>query len=332
MRLWKSACLVTLAVSGCATHTGARVMPETRFHYNEAVAVSSNEQILLNLVRMRFNHTVQFLEPTNVVTNWSITSNAGVGANTNAGDGVFTVLGMLSAGVSATESPTITYQPLSGERFVRLMAQPIGPELLLRLIQSGWEVDLVLRLTVDQINDLPAPWRPEEDDAFDQLLRRLTELQNARQLLVVLDATGAQLGLHPDADITELSKLLGVREDIRRLKVTGRRFERADDEVALGTRSLLGTLSSASLGVQVPTGEPTAHDPAGPEPPFLRVHVGEDVPSQAYVRVRYRDRWYWIDDTDLASKRTFSLLALLFSLMAAPDAAVTPMLTVPAGR
>ncbi|MEM6929672.1 MAG: hypothetical protein AAF602_22220, partial [Myxococcota bacterium] len=126
MRAWM-VCMI--AASGCLTRVGARVMPETRFHYNEAVAVSGNEQLLLNLVRMRFNHTVQFLEPTNVVTNWSITRNGAVGGNVNptVGGGPFSVLGTVSAGISATESPTITYQPLSGERFVRLMAKPIGP-------------------------------------------------------------------------------------------------------------------------------------------------------------------------------------------------------------
>lgn len=331
MRAWMIGCV--LMAPGCVTRMGARAMPEVRFHYNEAVAVSGNEQLLLNLVRMRFNHTVQFLEPTNVVTNWSITRNGSIGgtASTTVGDGPFTLLGTLSAGASATESPTITYQPLSGERFVRLMAQPIGPDLLLRLIQSGWEADLVLQLTTEQINDLPAPVDPSEDAPFEVVLRELTKLQRARQLNVVLDPTGARVGLPEKADVTTLLELLGAPEGTRRLTVTGRGFDRADDTLELGTRSLLGALFYASLGIEVAPDDPRVPPYVGRRPPYLHVRSGPIAPSRAYVRIPYRGNWYWIDDADLSTKRTFSLLSLLFSLMSAPDAAGRPVLTVPTG-
>ncbi|MEM6927173.1 MAG: hypothetical protein AAF602_09605, partial [Myxococcota bacterium] len=194
-----------------------------------------------------------------------------------------------------------------------------------------WEADLVLQLTTDQINDLPAPVSPTETNGFGAILRRLTELQQARQLLVVLDANGARLGLHEDADLTELLELLDLPADTRRLTVTGRGFDRPDDALALGTRSLLGTLFYASLGIEVAADDVRAPAVEVQRPPYLKVQSGPAAPSRAYVRVAYRGDWYWIDDADLATKRTFSLLSLLFSLMSAPDAAVTPVITVPAG-
>lgn len=316
-------------------------MPEVRFHYNEAVAVSANEQMLLNLVRMRFNHTVQFLEPTNVVTSWSITRNASIGGtgNQNAEGGAAPWLsGTVSAGVSATETPTVTYQPLSGEAFVRQLANPVSPDLVLRLIQSGWGADLVLEMTAERLNDLPAPVFSTRADGgdFRAALRALVALQRARQLDVVLLPSGSRIGFDEEADTTKLFDLLGVSTDTGTLRVTTLRGDPKQDQLALRTRSLLSTLFYASHGVEVRENDTTAPDLALPAPaaqPYLRIRSDNSAPgAEAYVRVPYRGRWYWIDDSDLASKRTFSLLSLLFSLMSAPDAAASPVLTVPTGR
>jgi hypothetical protein len=48
--------------------------------------------------------------------------------------------------------------------------------------------------------------------------------------------------------------------------------------------------------------------------PLLRVHDSVDKPSDAFVTIRYRDYWFWIDDRDLASKGVFSFLMFLFTL------------------
>jgi hypothetical protein len=36
-------------------------------------------------------------------------------------------------------------------------------------------------------------------------------------------------------------------------------------------------------------------------------------PADACAAVPYNGYWYWIDDTDIASKRTFTFLMILFS-------------------
>jgi hypothetical protein len=46
--------------------------------------------------------------------------------------------------------------------------------------------------------------------------------------------------------------------------------------------------------------------------------------------VRYRDRWFWIDDRDASSKRVFAFLMLMFSLTETGTAQSAPVLTVPA--
>jgi hypothetical protein len=44
--------------------------------------------------------------------------------------------------------------------------------------------------------------------------------------------------------------------------------------------------------------------------------------------VRYRDLWFWIDDTDLQSKLTLAFLLTLFSLSEGSASGSSPMLTI----
>jgi hypothetical protein len=52
-------------------------------------------------------------------------------------------------------------------------------------------------------------------------------------------------------------------------------------------------------------------------------------PRKAYVAVPYKGYWYWIDDTDIASKRTFTFLMILFSLAETGQSVAGLVVTVP---
>jgi hypothetical protein len=55
-------------------------------------------------------------------------------------------------------------------------------------------------------------------------------------------------------------------------------------------------------------------------------------PKCAFVAVRYRDYWYYIDDRDQTSKSTFALVTQLNRLDFGRDAPGAPFLTLPVGR
>jgi hypothetical protein len=52
-------------------------------------------------------------------------------------------------------------------------------------------------------------------------------------------------------------------------------------------------------------------------------------PADACAAVPYNGYWYWIDDTDIASKRTFTFLMILFSLAETGQTTASPVVTVP---
>ncbi len=67
---------------------------------------------------------------------------------------------------------------------------------------------------------------------------------------------------------------------------------------------------------------------------LFAVHVcqGHRPPAHAYVAIRYRDYWYYVDDRDQASKSTFSLMLQLSRLDFARQNPGGPVLTLPIGR
>ena len=60
-------CAVALLLGGCTTGLGPKTVTSERPDYNQRIARSSDEQMLLNLVRLRYNDTPLFLELGSVV-------------------------------------------------------------------------------------------------------------------------------------------------------------------------------------------------------------------------------------------------------------------------
>ena len=65
--------------------------------------------------------------------------------------------------------------------------------------------------------------------------------------------------------------------------------------------------------------------------PQLSVRARELRPFEAFVAVKYRGTWYWIDDRDFASKRVFSVLMLLLNLVDKGREVQLPVITIPTG-
>ena len=57
-----------------------------RTAYGEEIAASSNEQLLLNLVRLRYLHAPQFFEVTAVTTQSAVTTGSSAGVTSNFGN------------------------------------------------------------------------------------------------------------------------------------------------------------------------------------------------------------------------------------------------------
>jgi hypothetical protein len=72
--------------------------------------------------------------------------------------------------------------------------------------------------------------------------------------------------------------------------------------------------------------------PSGEEiAPLIRIRSSSERPGDAFVSVPYRNSYFWIDDRDLRSKKIFSFLMLVFTLVETGDKGTAPLVTIPTG-
>ncbi len=357
--------VAALALSGCAT-AGPHAVRQAHSLYNQALVETQDEQLLLNLVRLRYRDTPYFLEVTSLSAQYELAGSASLGATARSGDHDEAGAGV---GVAIAERPTVTYLPLQGDEFVTQLLSPISLETVMLLPQNGWSIERVLRTTVQRLNDVPnapsasgpTPANAPDFRRFQDLAHRFRRLQVAGEVSLVYDVAADQQGgeerpaytvrfepgANPD-DVREIRRLLGLPGGAApgEHSLTARpRGRVGEGQLSLATRSLLGVLYYLSQGVDVPAADVEAGrvtrtlTPSGEvfdwsqvTRDLFRVRVADELPPGAWVRVRYRNHWFYIPDDDLESKTTFGLLTQLFSLQAGGAHGLAPTLTLGIGK
>lgn len=353
---------LALVLTGCKS-IGPNTITRDRFDYGGAVADSWKSQMLLNLVKIRYGDAPVFLDVGQIVAGYSFqrslsasatgnTYNNNSPANTVA-QGTF---GLTASG-SYNDSPTITYTPLTGERFARQLMTPIPPVAIMNVIQAGFPVNEVFRLSVQAVNGIDnrrvkglyvQPAEPE----FYSLLHCLQRIQDSGDFGVQSRETNGMevlemlLRPHPVAAVErsyqDLTSMLGLEAGSRTFRVAYGALPSNDKEIAILSRSIYEVLTDISSSIAVPEAHvserrvgPTAEPDLGsdgPIPPLVRIVESKERPADAYVAVPYAGYWFSIDNKDLPSKKMFSFIMLLFTFVERGNNAATPVLTIPTTR
>jgi hypothetical protein len=353
----RTGCVVAVAVvaaglAGCGRY-GPRTLPKDRFEYGTSIATSWQRQTLLNIVKLRYLDFPVFLEVAQIVSGYQVESALELGFSAREFLNAFNLGGTAAGSGRYIDRPTTVYVPLTGTDFMKHLMAPIPPAAIFFLIQSGYPADLVLRVSVAAVNGLentfagPAAVRPA-DPRFVRLTELLHEAQmtNASQMRIERRKDGTERVLisfpprQRDAETTarvdEIRSLLGLRRDASEFEVSYGAVAANDREIALLTRSMLTVMVQQAVHVDVPPDD-VAEGRAWPRmeaeasaAPFLRIHAGDARPPDAAVAVRHRGHWFWVDDRDLRSKRTFGFLMLLFSVAETGSKEPMPVVTIPA--
>lgn len=93
------------------------------------------------------------MDVSSVISSYSLQGEVSLGGK-YAPIGRGNTFGSVGATGRYTGNPTISYQPLSGDKFAKSLMTPIPVTGFLFLIQSGYPADLVLRVCVNSINGL----------------------------------------------------------------------------------------------------------------------------------------------------------------------------------
>jgi hypothetical protein len=106
--------LFAAALSGCSTIAG-EVLQGSRDRFNETAQLTNAEQLLRNLVRLRYAESPYFLEISSVSTSATMAGSLGVLGNTvGAVPGLDANVGFNPA-LSDSQTPSFVFQPLTGE-------------------------------------------------------------------------------------------------------------------------------------------------------------------------------------------------------------------------
>lgn len=354
-----SIALLTLQF-GCSHQLGPAKVEPARFNYNAAIHTSQQEQMLLNLLRLRNGESPYFLSVGTVVTQYSFGIQVGSSGNISEA-GRYTVGG--SGGVGYTETPTISYKPLSDGEFAERILRPISPSILVLLSHSGWRLEPLLQLAVQRMNQLPN--LPIGDvnhlleldryEPFVEVTTLFRELQAGDALgqRVAPDAKSVDYLLtfeqsdNPDiqAKIARAKALLNLDPSQNAFPFMPAGGDLKPGQINVEMRSLLGVMQFMARGITLPEPDNTRVTRSAIEQELDRDYAAlfgnvftvrhssqRPSPAEASVAVRHRNHWYYIAADDVNSKRTFATLLYLFSVQAIDaDRSGDLLLTLPAG-
>jgi hypothetical protein len=301
---------------------------------------------------MRYMDTPMFLDVSSVISSYSLSGSVAVNSTVNTNGRAIDSVGIGGSG-TYSNSPTITYTPLTGNKFLRSMLDPVPPSSILYLLQSGYPADFLLELGVNSLNDLHNRSShggdvQKADPEFLRLAELFREIQISGAIGMRVDegpsnTVTASLYFRSErvspevmAEIREAKELLRLPDDKSSFEVIYSPVRAGNNQLAVDSRSVLQMMGALATFVDIPPYEvEEGRTIAVPDTslwshPLLHVHCGNSRPDDDFVAVQYRDHWFWIEDRDWWSKRTFSTILFLFTLADTGSPDRTPVVTIPA--
>src|SRR5512135_1410508 len=222
------AAVIALAAAACARVPVGRINAD-RMDFGQVVQESWKRQTLLNVVRLRYADPPMFLDIASIINSYSLSGSVSGGASLQKAPNADSF--SLGAAGSWSNTPTVTYQPMLGDRFTRSLLQPVPPAAVFQLMQGGLPPGLVMTTMVRSINGLRnSSFGAAGDPGFRELVETLSRLQNSGSLgnriearkdgsaLIMIfrrEGTGAS-GLE---DLRRVRELLGLAEGLSEIEV-----------------------------------------------------------------------------------------------------------------
>lgn len=342
------ASFLTLLV-GCST-IGADRLRAGRSEYNTAIKDTDVNQLLLNIVRLRYSDKPYFLDIASVSATSEVGGTLGIKDDKSI------------AQISMFERPNIVYVPVDGERFVQQLLEPLDLDTLRLLRGAGWEIDDIFRVFTNRINDVPnAPTgagstpegRPEFHD-FLLVTETLDELEDSGALIIAGNSERpGELVLSITAEgrssthFAELVRLLDLDETSKRYRVLLGLQRSGRNDIAIETRPILSAMFYLGQGIELPQSvrdEKIVHSGLADDEVegeqfdwqevlngLIKIRSSSTEPVNAYAAIRYEDYWFYIANNDVDSKETLTMLSVVLSLKAGGANDRGPILTLPVG-
>jgi hypothetical protein len=343
-------------LSGCMG-IGPATVARDRFDYTTAVSESWKRQMLLNIVKIRYGDAPIFLDVASIINQYQLTTdlNASFGWQSPSGPTIgFGNSQRFGIDGNFVDRPTITYTPLTGEKFARNLMTPVAPATVMSLVEAGYPIDVVFRILVHSVNGIQNSFggtarARKADPEFWVILEKLRRIQASGAVAMRVkkeENRGALVMIfrkHVDKEMDqesrEVRRMLGLKEEGGEFRVVYGSTSTSNEEVALLTRSIIEILTDISATAEVPalhvaeqrvlpTMEPEGEGIKGP---MVRILWSKEKPRDDFAAVPYRDCWFWVDDRDYRSKKLFSFLMFVMTLTETGGKEGAPIVTISAG-
>ena len=346
-------CLVMVVVSACSNY-GAVQLPPDRISYNASLQYSDNQQMLLNIVRLRYTDTPYFLSVSNVVSQFSYSKSLDLSLNNPAPPPALSVTA--DGNISLSESPTITYTPLQGQEYVTKLLTPIDLSVIYMLIRAGWSADKVLRILVQRLGPLDNAVLASR--SISSHLPKFKKFQEFSLALRAVEYTD-NLTVKPDVinnkfclklTIDDYNQLtppqrsffakIGITREFPSLWIVSWPTEQPHEFYAQ-TRTVLGLFNYLSKSVDLPEKDieeervKMSYEMNGKPFDWRQVTIGHmhvrtcrERPANGRLAVRYHDNWFYIADNDFESKETLSILSVIAGIYQGEVKSFLPIFTV----
>lgn len=177
---WGGLIAACLAATGCL---GPMAVGQTRTRYNEVYRSTNDEQILLNIVRLRYADSPVFIDLPNITSQFEVTGRGGYSYGNN---GEFGLANLGVGELFVRDAPTLSYHPRSGQEIAKALMTPLSAELL-SIVNAGANLEQFLLMAVNEINNLPnggrsismMPIAPDDNSEFKAGVQLLAGLEQS---------------------------------------------------------------------------------------------------------------------------------------------------------
>ncbi len=296
-----------LLVAAIAVTSGCQIANQSLradfVDFNAILQGNQTQQMLLNLVRMRYRETPLFLQAGSLTASYESSFSADSSASIPDADFASLDIG---GSYKFSSKPTISYTPVEGKEYVQQFMAEITPQTFAMLVRAGWPITklgdlLVASVTLESGEQLLGRPSAESNPGFREFFKVLKEAEDRDDLSLVGRKDGG-------IDLRAGKQTIGIE-----------RFQ---------FRSLFSAMFNASRDVQTPAALASwaKSTPGGQE---IDVRVSDKPPVDALVYVEYAGSYYSIANDDIRSKDTLALLMQLSRIQSGPSAPA-PLITIPA--
>lgn len=168
--------------------------------YNEVVRDTNDQQLLMNIVRLRYADSPVFVDLPSITSQFEVSGKGNIlGGFGNQSPGR-TDLGF--GELSLRDSPTLSYHPREGREIAKALLTPLSADLF-SVVNAGANLEQLLLITINDINDVAnaprsttlVPRVPDQNDEFVRGIRLMARLREA-------DATELAFGTEEESEIS----------------------------------------------------------------------------------------------------------------------------------